>query len=250
MNTLEAVVALVGHLAWPVATLLIIRFAHQEIRSLVLAVAQRIRDRSSEVSVTKSGFEIRTAVAAQEARIDLLKAKQDQVSTIALKQITISPQSKTQSTTNPVDPVLQRLAESYRNISVPDLRERIRIKNALADEMAVHVISHNIDPKALATSADEGLLVALASSMLLRYQPGDLCLLLDSAKYAKRLHVRYRVTTTLSTLAETDPEAPRLAERVHLMLNAFTEGADDRLLKHVSSVRALWSQVATQVSSS
>jgi hypothetical protein len=69
------VVALVGHLAWPVVVLLGLWMVRREIRSIAGRLAERIGSEATDVTLGREGIQIRQRVApADQDRDQLLEA--------------------------------------------------------------------------------------------------------------------------------------------------------------------------------
>jgi hypothetical protein len=75
---LEQAVALTGHLAWPVVALIVLYMIRSELRQIVLKLAERIGDPRSDLSIGKTGLEIRQRVSQSDASSDILAAEIDQ----------------------------------------------------------------------------------------------------------------------------------------------------------------------------
>jgi hypothetical protein len=71
----EEVVALVGHLAWPVVVLLGLWIVRREIQSIARRLAERIGSETTDVTLGREGIQIRQRVApADQDRDRLLEA--------------------------------------------------------------------------------------------------------------------------------------------------------------------------------
>ncbi len=75
---LEQTVALTGHLAWPVVALIVLYVIRSELRQIVLKLAKRIGDPRSDLSIGRTGLEIRQRVSESDGSSDTLAAKIDQ----------------------------------------------------------------------------------------------------------------------------------------------------------------------------
>jgi len=247
MDYLEGLVTAIGHVAWPATAIGIAAIARKELRSLFAALAKRIEDKSSAVSITKEGVEIKAVVEAQEARMLSMQAEQDQVKSLALRQFKPSQPPSTQALKQPepqgVDTHLREMADAYMNITIPDYSERTRAKNAAAQEMAFYVASHGISKDQLANERHEGLLIALAESIILSADSGDAGRLLKAAHGAKRLHVRYRVLIAITKLLERNLLPPANLSTVRELLREYEAGADSSLKRLISNVTSLLNEV-------
>lgn len=240
MDYLEGIVTTVGHIAWPAAAIIIAIIARKGLRKVLESLAKKIENENSEVSVSTEGLNIR--VNAQEARLTSALAEQDQIKSIALqysKQSNQFPEGITSAPigTEKIDDPLRKMADEYWNINTPDYSERVMAKNAVADKMAFYVISKGISKDELAQASNEGLLIALAGSIILYSHTGDDKRLLKAAHGAKRLHVRFRVLLAIIKLVErgllrkSDPEVKRLLEE-------YDNGADEPLKRLISNVKS------------
>lgn len=243
MDYLESFVTTVGHVAWPATAIGIAVIARKELRSLFAALAKRIEDKNSAVSITKEGVEIKAVVEAQEARLVSMQAEQNQVKSLALRQFEPTLSLKAMAVKEPesrdIYAHLREMADSYMNINVPDYSERTRAKNTAAEEMAFYIASHRINKDQLASEKHEGMLIALAESIILSADVGDAGRLLKAAIGAKRLHVRYRVLIAITKLLERNLLPLAELGRVRELLREYETGADSPLKRLISNVTSL-----------
>ncbi|MCB1948413.1 MAG: hypothetical protein H6940_04105 [Burkholderiales bacterium] len=243
MDYLEGFVAMTGHVAWPITAIGIAVIARKELRSIIAALAKRIEDKNSAVSITKEGVEIKAVVEAQEARLVSMQAEQDQVKSLALQHFKPAQtyEIKTLRQTEPkdIDSQLRKMADKYMDINLPDYSERTRAKNAAAGEMAFYIVSNKISKDQLANESHEGLLIALAESIILSADTGDAERLLKAARGAKRLHVRYRVLIAITKLYERNLLPLADIGTVRELLREYEVGADSSLKRLVSNVTSL-----------
>lgn len=243
MDYFEGFVTTVGHVAWPATAIGIAVIARKELRSIFAALAKRIEDKNSAVSITKEGLEIKAAVEAQEARLVSMQAEQDHVKSLALRHFKPAQppevQALTQVEPRDIDPRLRGMADAYMNINLPDYSERTRAKNAAAEEMAFYIVSNKISKDQLANEKHEGLLIALAESIILSAEPGDAGRLLKAARGAKRLHVRYRVLIAVTKLLERNLLPLSDLGTVRELLREYDMGADSPLRRLISNVTSL-----------
>ncbi|MDC8446580.1 MAG: hypothetical protein LV471_11750 [Nitrosomonas sp.] len=243
MSYFEGFVTLVGHVAWPATAICIAIIARKELRSVIAALAKRIEDKNSAVSITKEGVEIKAVVEAQEARLISMQAEQDQVKSLALQHFKpVQPlEAKAQQQIEPrdIDTRLRQMADAYMNIDIPDYSERTRAKNVAAGEMAFYIVSNKISKDQLANENHEGLLIALAESIILSAETGDAGRLLKAAQGAKRLHVRYRVLIAITKLLERNLLSLADIGAVRELLREYEAGADNSLRRLVSNVTSL-----------
>lgn len=248
MDYLADIVATVGHIAWPVTAIAIVLIARKELQEILASLAKKIGDKNTSILFSKEGLEIRAILDAQEARLTSVLAEQDQVKSIALqysKQSNQFPEGITsaQIGTEGIDVPLREMADEYLNIKTtdhPDYSERVMTKNAVADKMAFYVISKGISKDKLAQASNEGnegLLIALAGSIILYSHTGDDKRLLKAAHGAKRFHVRFRVLIAIIKLVErkllpkSDPELKQL-------LKEYEDGADDQLKRLIFNIKS------------
>lgn len=243
MDFINSLVSLVGHIAWPLSTLLILIIIKKEVKTLFLAIARRVDDKNSTILITKDGLEIKSIIEAQDARISSIQAEQDQVNSLALKQLKSQSALKKESLNrNPlkeIDDHLRKLADVYMNIDIKDHSQRINAKNKAAEEMAFYIVSNNIDKDKLANENNEGLLIALADSIILSADINDANRLLKAAFCAKRLHVRYRVLLAITKLLEKGLLPSEYLKKAQSLLQEYAIGADAPLLRLISNVTSL-----------
>ncbi|SEM96176.1 hypothetical protein [Nitrosomonas marina] len=243
MDYLEAFVTLIGYIAWPATAIGIAIIARKELRSVISALAKRIEDKSSAVSITREGVEIKAVVEAQEARIVSMQAEQDQVKSLALQHFKAAQplgiKALKQTGLQDIDAHLREMADAYMAINLPDYSERTRAKNAAAGQMAFYIVSNRINKDQLAHENHEGLLIGLAESIILSAETGDAERLLKAAPGAKRLHVRYRVLIAITKLLESNLLPLADIGIVRALLREYEVGADSSLKRLISNVTSL-----------
>lgn len=120
-----------------------------------------------------------------------------------------------------VDRNLVTVADEYLAVRVPDWNERLRVKDTLAQNMADIVLSKNLSKDLLANQRHEGLILALASAVQLRPEPGDVGRLLRVADTVTRLHVRYRILQALESSFQAGAGTPAEAHLVLPLLDRY-----------------------------
>lgn len=79
MEVLKQIVALIGHLAWPAVVLFVLYIIRNELRQIVLSLAERIGDPRSDLSISRTGLEIRQRLTEQDDSSDILAAEIERV---------------------------------------------------------------------------------------------------------------------------------------------------------------------------
>ena len=238
MDYLEGIVNTIGHLAWPATATGMIVVTRRELRRVISALAERVRDPKSSISLGKEGLEIKASVQATAARLDSLVVQQDQIKSLAMRQLGAATAPATDTAAAGIDAKLRQMADDYMAISLPDYSERVRAKTMAAREMAFYVVSNRVNKDELAQEKHEGLIIALAASIILSSEPGDVERLLKAGRSVKRLHVRYYVLIALTKLLERRLVQASLND-IASLLQAYQRGADDSLRRTISNVASL-----------
>lgn len=233
MDYLQGIVEMVGHIAWPTVTIIIVIIFREELLKILTALKERIEDKNSNISITNEGLEIKSI----EARLVSLQVDQDQVKSLALQNL--EPASLPESGTVDNYTVLKEMADNYLNIKVDDYQKRIKAKNIAVEEMAFYIVANKINKDRLAKEKHEGLLVALSRSIILSPEIGDAKRLLEAAHGAKRLHVKYQVLIAIVNLVERNLFQSSDLEAVRKLLSDYEEGADSPLKRLISNVKSL-----------
>lgn len=242
MDYLESIVNTIGHVAWPVTVIGVAAVVRKELRQVIEALGTRIGDKNSSILLSKEGLEIKASVQAQAARLESLQAQQDQVESLAMRQLEPAarqPANSEKPAAKGIDTKLRQMADDYMEISLQDYAARVRAKSSAAREMAFYIASNNISKDELAREKHEGLLIALAASVVLSAEPGDTERLLKAGRDAKRLHVRYYVLIALTKLLERRLVALSSLSEIRSLLQAYKAGADDSLNRTISNVASL-----------
>lgn len=224
-------VALVGHLAWPVAVLAMVALFRRQLVGVAGAIERRVLDRSTDVSLGRSGLTLTTRVATLEAT-----AETQQIKSEVLARAVTAGDPVTAAASMPQQ-ALGDLAEAYRAVDDSDYRERLRKKNEVADAMGALILRYDLDRRVLAESGDEVLTLALATAVMALPKAGDDDLLAQAGPGVERLHVRYRLASAIGQLA--DSRVLR-ADRVGLLtrlLESYSDGADPPLVRRLERTR-------------
>ena len=141
---------------------------------------------------------------------------------------------------------LRRQAESYMAIQSPDYGTRVRLKDAAANKMADFILksslSHDDIVQLIRQSRNEGLVLALATAVNIRPEPGDFDRLRSVAVPLQRLHVRYRVVVALAELYRKRLIPPSRRADLTALLQEYSIGADQSLQDLIDSTRSLLGQ--------
>jgi MinD-like ATPase involved in chromosome partitioning or flagellar assembly len=139
-----------------------------------------------------------------------------------------------------IDPELLRLATRYENVKHANYGERVRAKDALAEEMGQHVLDSRVSRDSLAQSNSDGLAVALASAVIKVPEPGDLGRLMDAGQHIEHLHAAYRLLLAVDVVMEKERIDAQVRERLlHLLLNYEKMALDRKDSPLLSLVRTL-----------
>ena len=134
---------------------------------------------------------------------------------------------------------LARLSQQYEALNVANGKERIRLKNELANEAYRVALSCGITKEALAQPQQDPLVTAaLAVYVNTSPAPSDVQLLLLAGRDVRRLHVRYRVLLAFSTLVSAGFVGGDQRTELLALMKAYRDGADDVLLRRISSLEA------------
>lgn len=107
------------------------------------------------------------------------------------------------------------------------------------DDEGVYVVSNRVSRDELAKEQDEGLVLALASAVLLDPQPQDAELLLNAAQHIRRRHVQYRILVAFTRLYERGLVTDHQRDRLRTLLTRYSVDADAPLLKQISYTSSL-----------
>jgi hypothetical protein len=244
MTHVEAIVQIIGHVAWPITFLATAFFARKEILKIAAALAKRVEDRNSDISITKEGIAIKQAVEAQQAKIDSLKAEQAQVKSIALQNVITTDTIQTNG--NTIDQHLQDMADRYMNINIPDYTNRVRAKDKAAEEMALYIITKKISKDEISKHQHDGLIVGLADSILLVPESDDIERLLKAGVHVQRLHVKFRVLVALTKLFESGFGSEKQIDSTFDLLKTYSDKADPPLQRVINNTRSYLGQIRAQ----
>jgi len=149
------------------------------------------------------------------------------------------------ASSSPVIPsTLQQAADCYLEITSPSLSERVRLKDAAAVQLTKLVQEYRVSKDLLAQQTHEGLLLALAGTIHLNPEIGDLDRLITIAPRLDRLHVKYKVVMAIGRLFERNLVAAADVGRAMALLDSLARGGDAALLQRIERTRAIINTVS------
>lgn len=242
MQIVNALVTLAGHLAWPVAALIILVVLRQQLKEILGSVNKRIADPGSSVSIGKGGLEIKGRVDAALGRIESLEVDQNQSKDLLLSVIAQNEPTHAQDRSGgnaTVDPEILEMADAYMKVAVKDWNERVRTKDELARKMANLVLTRHISKDLLAAQDQEGLLMALVTAIHTAPEKGDLERLSMAADKVTRLHIKYRIVMALGRVFEQNLATKADVSEANQILDRFADGADASLSRRITETKAM-----------
>lgn len=137
---------------------------------------------------------------------------------------------------------LKAQAEAYMSIRSGDYGTRVRMKNASAGNMAAYALTNKITKDEIlelnATSFNQGLIVALATLIITKPEPGDLDRLLQYAEQVTWKHVEYRVLNAISQLMAQKLVKDADKSRINKLLDIYRKNADSSILDRIKILGA------------
>src|SRR6185503_8253324 len=228
MRVVEELVKLAGHLAWPMAILIIILIVRKELKSAFNALTKRMADPATNITIGKEGLEIKSRVEAALGRIESLEIDQNQSKELVFgvlkrKEETVQAESVSGSV---IDPELMRLADEYLEISASDWAKRVRLKDEVASKMANLVITNHIPKDLLVAQTHEGLIMALVSAIHSVPEKEDFARISKIARQVNRLHIKYRIVMALGRIFEQNLATGVDVGQALEILDLYNVGAD------------------------
>ncbi|UTW11667.1 hypothetical protein [Marinobacterium rhizophilum] len=221
ISFIEQLVELGAALAWPATVLAVLYYLRDPAGDLLQALADRIKDPRSEVSIGREGLAIKS-------RLEALEIDQEQTKSLTLQALGVSERGMQEPGTQSIelDADLLRLADDYLAIDDPSWSKRVRLKDAAAMQMADLVITRNIPRQLMAQQQHEGIILALAAASHALPTADDTELLVQVAGEAQRLHVRYRILMAIGRLIERGLVDSDQADAIGHVLQSYKRGAD------------------------
>ncbi len=147
--------------------------------------------------------QISNKLAVVGSKLDTLETGQ----TVLTARANSSPAKAAVISKKPADlEFLENLAIKYMNITDPNYGVRVELKQQAAAQMTVYAASNNIskdDILALyAEKPNEGLLIGLATLIIMEPEEGDVGRLLKYGDQVTRKHIQYRFLTAFSKLLD------------------------------------------------
>ena len=224
----QELVDLIGHLAWPVTVLVVLIALRRDLRAVLGAIKTRVADPQTPVRITREGVELSARVDIIEGNLEVERLRSN---AIALAAGDMGPSGGPFD--GQISARMRKLHAEYLDVRGGDRREKVRRKNAIADELGAAVLRDGVAKTLLADEQDEIWTLALSASITAVPEFCDDQLLLLCAKQVRRLHVRYRVAAAFSQLAQSSLISPALRDDVLALLDAYREGADPALIRRL-----------------
>ncbi len=234
----EHLVNLTGHLSWPLTAIFLCVILRKELKKLFSALARKIGDPRSRLSIIKNGLEVESVYKAQ---IESLELEKEQFKELALDTIDSTQESHANESDeiHPAFEELTTLADEYLAIDIPNWADRVRAKDASARKMAKIVISNDISRQYLAGKHHEGLIIALATTIHTLPKNDDPKHILRIADEANRLHVKYRIVLAMGKLLEKGIPNRYETEEFTRVLESYLHDADQPLERRISYTMTL-----------
>lgn len=188
--TIHDVIGLSSAVAWPLVAVLVLAVFGWPLCRLVSELSGRIRT-ARNVALGKDGISVGDAFDETEVRLAILETRIDTLKEILL-QAPPPPRSDALQE-------LEDLATEYEALHVEDYQTRVKRRMRLADRMGELAVKA-ADLTQLAHSDREGMLVALASAILLAPREEYLVLIEQACPRARYRFTRYRFTLALGLL--------------------------------------------------
>jgi len=137
---------------------------------------------------------------------------------------------------------LRKQADAYLDIKSNDYGTRVRMKDASAGNMAAFAFSNNISKADILalndTDFNQGLIVAMATMIISKPEPGDLDKLLAYADKVTWKHVEYRVLNAISQLMTQKLVKEADKDRINKLIDVYRKNADGSILERIKTLAA------------
>lgn len=188
--TTHDVVGLLNAIAWPLVTLLALAVFSRPLYRLVSELSRRVGT-ARTVALGRDGISVGDSFDGIEVRLAILETRIDTLKDILLQA---APPPRSDALQE-----LEALATDYETLHVENYRTRVERRMRLADRMG-ELATRAADLTRLAGSDREGMLVALASAILLAPRKEHLALIEQACPRARYRFTRYRFTLALGLL--------------------------------------------------
>lgn len=241
MATIQHIVTLAGHLAWPVTTIIILTIVRKELLAIFNALSSRILDPKTNVVLSKDGLGLGSLLSATFGKIESLESNQKQTTDLIIssqvRKSAVVAESDHESSV--INSDLMALSDEYMNISVSDWTERVRLKDEYTSKLGNLVITRSISKDWLASQDREGLLMALTSAIHLLPDEQDFSRLVQISGKIRRLHIKYRIAMAIARVFELNLIKRNEIENAKDILDQYEVEADAPLKKRIEQTRAI-----------
>jgi hypothetical protein len=233
----EVTVATTGIL-WAFLAILSITLFKGPLREILSALGKRIADPNSTFKL--GPFELQR-IAVLESKV----ASQAESSQVDRQVLTASAAALAKGyVDSDAMAQLRELAKLYQNVNISSWADRVRRKDDIAAQMASLVIDNQLSRESLARDPDEGIRMALATTITTEALPVDPQWIELAAPGIQLKHVRYRFMMAIARLVQLGYVSQAQAQDFSNLAEQYRLNADDSLLQRIDRTLILLRTVA------
>ena len=238
MEVYSTTTEFLARLIWPGIVFIGVYWFRRPIERAIEAMANKLNDPTTDVSIGKSGLQLKRSVKAKLGEIEALRTELDRV-----KQQVDALLNKTAEKTGAETPALvlsefEKLVTAYESVRAESLSERVRLKDRAANALTNFAIENNLNRDQVAGSGGNGRVVALAGVISADPRSHDATKLAGIALNCSWLHTRYRVALAIIRLAGMRLVDDGTRRDLLRILKTYREqGADRPLLEVICALR-------------
>jgi len=189
-----------------------------------------------EVDKAATLTELKNQIDTAQAKIENVEAGQSMLTQSLIQNAPVAVVEDKQANLDH----LKTQADKYMDIKSNDYGTRVRMKDACAGDMAAYALKNNITKQDIldlnATNFNQGLIVALATMIIAKPEPGDLDRLLTYAGQVTWKHVAYRVLNAISQLMAQKLIKDADKDRTNKLLDLYRKNADASILDRIKTL--------------
>jgi hypothetical protein len=233
----EATVATTGIL-WALLAILTVALFKEPLREILSAFGKRIADPNSTFKLGPLELQ---RIAVLESKV----ASQAESSQVDRQVLTASGIAVAKAYVD-FDAMaeLREQAKLYQNVNISNWADRVRRKDEIAAKMASLVIDYQLSREVLARDPDEGIRMALATTITTQALPGDPQWIQLAAPGIQLKHVRYRFMMAIARLVQLGYVSQAEAQDFINLTDQYRLSADDSLLQRIERTLILLRTVA------
>jgi len=253
---------LINFVIWPAVVLIIAYILKNNIKSMLTIIEKKL-DAAKQIGISKDGLTIITEVSENKQQIDIMTSQFQLLNDRFLRLENLAS-AATAGGTAPVLPPesestpekirenkesLKTMASEYDTIKNSDEAVREDRMRELGRKMGKFVIQNKVSKEWIVTDATEGLLLALAFSIMIKPEDNDQNFLFETYKKVTDIFLKFSFLGAIEVIWDNLPEGKSFTKpdltKIYKMAQDFEKNADMVLQGKIIKVNKRYAETLT-----